>query len=104
MALATGILRRRTPCHIQSPLSDPTYRHSEPARQAIKTACILLETGWQISTVWIPSHSDILGNELADKMAKKGAENDGNECSGSFTVTFVILYFLFLVNNSFIYL
>jgi hypothetical protein len=59
--------------------------NSEPARQAIKTACAFLETGWQISTVWTPSHSDILGNELADKMAKKGAENNGNERSGSFT-------------------
>jgi hypothetical protein len=29
--------------------------NSEPARQAIKTACTLLETGWQISTVWTPS-------------------------------------------------
>jgi ribonuclease HI len=58
--------------------------NSEPARQAIKTACTLLETGWEISTVLTPSHSDILGNELADKMAKKGAENNGNECSRSF--------------------
>jgi ribonuclease HI len=59
--------------------------NSEPGRQAIKTACTLLETGWQISTAWTPSHSNILGNELADKMAKKRAENNGNECSRSFT-------------------
>ena len=37
---------------------------------------LLICKGTEVTLCWVPSHCGILGNELADKFAKKGARQD----------------------------
>ena len=45
------------------------------ARESIRIAQILKQKRANITLKWIPSHSDIQGNEKADILAKKGVKN-----------------------------
>lgn len=58
------------------------HQNAQYARQSLSTAKELTEMGWEILTLWNPSHCDIAGNEKADEMAKKGAagEEEMGEC------------------------
>jgi ribonuclease HI len=47
----------------------------EYARRTLETVGKLQLLGWQISTVWCPSHCGISGNERADALAKLGASS-----------------------------
>ena len=47
----------------------------EYARRALETIASLQLLGWQISTVWCPSHTNIPGNERADSLAKMAASS-----------------------------
>jgi ribonuclease HI len=67
--------------------------NSEPARHAIKQANILKAQGWNILTVWIPARQGIPGNELADKLAKTGAEPTNTLCEHTCTTrTWMYMY------------
>jgi ribonuclease HI len=44
----------------------------EYARRSLETVAQLRLLGWDISTVWCPSHTGIPGNERADSLAKQG--------------------------------
>jgi ribonuclease HI len=44
------------------------------ARKTLTTAEILMNNGWNLSTLWTPSHTNIPGNEHADTLAKTGAQ------------------------------
>jgi hypothetical protein len=59
--------------------------NSEPARIASTLASLLAQKGWKISSLWIPAHRKIEGNEHADEMAKKGAESSLNLCPRLFS-------------------
>jgi ribonuclease HI len=50
------------------------YNH-EYARRTMEIIGKLQLLGWQISTVWCPSHCGIRGNERADTLAKLGASS-----------------------------
>jgi len=56
----------------------------EHARNAINTVHQLQLLGWEIRTVWCPSHCGILGNERADTLAKQGA-NQHTPCQHAVT-------------------
>jgi ribonuclease HI len=45
----------------------------------------LTKNGWTIKIVWIPSHRGIEGNEEADILAKRGAEQNQTPCSQAYT-------------------
>ena len=50
-----------------------------PPKSADKTNILnsraaLHDEGWQITITWCPSHSGVVGNEMADEQARKGAE------------------------------
>jgi len=34
------------------------------------------KTSWEITLCWVKAHAGILGNELADRLAKKAATNE----------------------------
>jgi ribonuclease HI len=55
------------------------------ARHSIEKAALLSALGWKISTVWVPSHTGITGNERADAQAKRGAEDRQHLCSHAVT-------------------
>jgi ribonuclease HI len=52
------------------------HQNAQYARQSLATAEELSGKGWELLTVWTPSHCDIVGNEKADEMAKRGAEGE----------------------------
>jgi ribonuclease HI len=45
------------------------------ARETLTTADVLTNTGWNLSTLWTPSHTNITGNEHADTLTKTGAQS-----------------------------
>jgi ribonuclease HI len=45
------------------------------ARETLATAETLTNNGWNLLTVWTPSHTNIPGNEHADTLAKTGAQS-----------------------------
>jgi ribonuclease HI len=45
------------------------------ARETLTTAETLTNNGWNLTTVWTPSHTNIPGNEHADTLAKTGAQS-----------------------------
>jgi len=51
------------------------HENHEYARRALETIASLQLLGWQISTVWCPSHTNIPGNERADSLAKMAASS-----------------------------
>jgi ribonuclease HI len=65
-------------------LHNNIYNHNH-ARHAIETAAHLATFGCDISTVWVPSHTGITGNEHADIQAKAGATDDRHLCRHSVT-------------------
>jgi ribonuclease HI len=58
--------------------------NSEPCRKATQHTTKLLEIGMKTETIWTPSHCNIYGNEVADSLAKTGAENQAQKCLGTF--------------------
>jgi ribonuclease HI len=50
--------------------------NSQYARIAIQHKSKLEILGWEIKTGWVPSHTGIEGNEIADKLAKLGATHN----------------------------
>ena len=57
----------------------------EGAYQACKAAQLLMKKNNTLSTVWIPSHCGIIGNEKADQMAKQGTEPHQQQCPAAYT-------------------
>ena len=54
-------------------LQNPPYNHREVAILAQTVHCLLASYDVQVNLQWIPGHSDVKGNEKADKLAKSGA-------------------------------
>jgi ribonuclease HI len=54
------------------------------ARETLTTAETLTNNGWNLSTMWTPSHTNIPGNEHADTLAKSGAQSPLT-CSSTIT-------------------
>jgi ribonuclease HI len=50
-------------------LANNQHNH-QYARETLATAEILTNNGWNLSTLWTPSHTNIPGNEDADTLAK----------------------------------
>jgi ribonuclease HI len=50
------------------------YNH-QYARETLTTAKTLTHNGWNLLTIWTPSHTNIPGNEHADTLAKTGAQS-----------------------------
>ena len=48
-------------------------QNAQYARQSLAVANELAGGGWEILTLWNPSHCNVVGNEKADEMAKRGA-------------------------------
>jgi ribonuclease HI len=48
------------------------YNH-QSACEALYYIADLAKQGWTITTIWTPSHTNIIGNDLADTLAKAGA-------------------------------
>jgi ribonuclease HI len=86
--LTTTIQRSTVFICIDSKAAIDTLRFNkhnhEYARRALETIDTLRLLGWQIHTMWCPSHCDIRGNERADLLAKRGATSS-TPCR--FTVT-----------------
>jgi ribonuclease HI len=57
----------------------------EGGYRACNEAKHLIQLGWIINTVWVPSHCGIEGNDNADRLAKKGATSALNQCPYSYT-------------------
>ena len=63
--------------HNQATLSTLTTgnpTNSVFAREALLATKQLLSEGWIVSGLWAPAHCGIPGNELADALAKQGAQ------------------------------
>jgi hypothetical protein len=54
------------------------------ARETLTTAERLTNNGWNLSTMWIPSHTNIPRNEHTDTLAKSGAQSPLT-CSSTIT-------------------
>jgi ribonuclease HI len=65
-------------------LGNNIYNHHH-ARHSIEKAALLAALGWKLSTVWVPSHTGITGNERADAQAKLGAEDSRHLCPHAVT-------------------
>jgi ribonuclease HI len=50
-------------------------QNQQYARETLNIAETLTNNGWNLSTVWTPSHTNIPGNEYADTLAKTGAQS-----------------------------
>ena len=55
-------------------LATVTPADSEYALNALWTIKELLTAGWTVGGLWTPALCGILGNELADSLAKQGAQ------------------------------
>jgi hypothetical protein len=65
-------------------LSSNIHNHHH-ARHSIEKGALLAALGWKISTIWVPSHTGITGNERADAQAKLGAEESRHLCPHAVT-------------------
>jgi ribonuclease HI len=77
--LTTTIPRSAVFICIDNQAAIDTLQHNESnhefARRALEVIARLQLLGWQISTVWCPSHCGIPGNEKADALAKMAASS-----------------------------
>jgi ribonuclease HI len=75
-------------CIDNSPAIEVLSNYPDRIKGAFKTtevAKLLTNHGWEINTVWVPSHCDIEGNERADKLAKLGTGHILACCPMSYT-------------------
>jgi ribonuclease HI len=63
--------------HNQAAIQTLAYNqhNHQYARETLATAETLTNDGWNLLTVWTPSHTNITGNEHADTLAKTGAQS-----------------------------
>ena len=59
--------------------------NNEGSFRATRSANQLTLRGWNIVTIWTPSHCGISGNELADQLAKNGTVKEVEQCTGAYT-------------------
>jgi ribonuclease HI len=63
--------------HNQSAIQKLSHNNNNHqfARDALNQAQSLRNNGWNLLTIWTPSHTNITSNELADTLAKAGAHS-----------------------------